>query len=134
MRDSYETADMGVVNNLAVIKKPGSTDRLLFVGQSKDHERWVRIITYGAAQSLWHYLTQLLYPRAADQLTPRAATAALVSPETPNVITTFVASLDEAQGVVNLRGIASGGVWMFKFSKEDGYELWASLEDILDAV
>lgn len=129
-----DLTDLGMVNNLAIIKKPGSSKKLLVVGQSEQHDRWVRIITWGAAQTLWFHLTHILYPRAADQLTPRAATAMLSDPDSPTVTTSFAASYDEEKGVISVRGIGGQRPWVIRFPMHEGYELWASLEDILDAV
>ena len=78
--DTKDTTSLGMVTSVAVIQKPGSKDKLMIVGQSEDRERWVRFITKGAAKTLWFYLTQILYPRAADQLTQRASTAMLSAP------------------------------------------------------
>jgi hypothetical protein len=132
--ESKEFIDLGLVSNLAVIKKPGTTEKLLFVGQSAQNERWVRIITHGAAQALWFHLTAILYPRAAEQITPRAATAVLRQPDAPTITTTFVVHHDEDNKVIRVRGIGGQPGWMIRFSTEEGYELWASLEDVLDAV
>lgn len=135
MESSSEAANLGKASNLAIIKKPGSSERLLFVGMSgKAEKRWVRTISRGSAQTLWYHLTHILYPRAADQLTPRAQTA-LFSPEDMSKVTTgfFVASNDE-KGLIYVRGVGGPAEWEIYFTKEEGYELWASLEDVLGAV
>lgn len=130
----FSTIDLGLAKNIAIIRKPGTKDVLLFVGQSSDGERWVRTITFGAAQALWHYLTALLYPRAAHQLTQRAATAALTIPDSPTIVTTFAAQENKEKGLIEVRAIATEATWNLQFAKEEGYELWAALEDILDVV
>jgi hypothetical protein len=126
--------DLGFVSNLAVIKRPGSEDLLMLVGQSKDSGRWVKIVTKGAAQTLWVHLTQYLYPRAAQQLTSRAATAVLQKSSSP-MVTTFleVFNMDDKQ-VIRVHGIGGAEEWLMYFTHDEGFELWASLEKILNVV
>jgi len=126
--------DLGLVSNLAMIKKPGSEDLLMLVGQSQQSGRWVRIITRGAAQTMWFYLTNFLYPRAAAQLTPRAATAVLKPSDSP-VVTPFLEVLNlEEKKIIRLHGVGSAEEWVAYFTHDEGFELWAALEKILNVV
>lgn len=129
-----QPVDMGFVNNLAVIRKPGTDDVLMLVGQSKNAGRWVKTMTRGAAQALWFHLTQYLYPRAAEQLTPRAATAALRRNEAPNVAAFFEVLNNAEKKMIRVRGISSADQWVIYFTHDEGYELWAALEKILNSV
>jgi hypothetical protein len=125
--------DLGFVSNLAVIKRPGSDELLMMVGQS-DKGRWVKIVTRGAAQTLWFHLTQFLYPRAAQQLTPRAATAVLQKSSSP-MVTTFleVMNMTDKQ-IIRVHGLGGAEEWLMYVTHEEGFELWASLEKILKSV
>src|SRR5574337_779791 len=98
-------SDLGFVSNLAVIKKPGSEDLLMMVGQSQQAGRWVKVITWGAAQTMWFHLTTFLYPRAAAQLTPRAATAVLRKNESPIVTPFLEVSNLEDKKMIRVTGI-----------------------------
>lgn len=130
MSDS-KTVDLGFVNNLAVIKKPGANETLLLIGQSQSAGRWARVMTRGAAQSLWFYLTTILYPRAAGQITHRAQTAVLRRSTDPLITNFFeVTNLQEKQ-VIRLRGLGGAEEWLVYLTHEEGYQLWASLEKVL---
>lgn len=126
--------DLGFVSNLAVIKRPGTDDLLMMVGQSQQAGRWVKVITRGAAQTMWFHLTTYLYPRAAAQLTPRAATAVLRKSESP-VVTPFleVSNLEDKK-MIRVTGIGGAEEWVIHFSYDEGFELWAALEKILNVV
>src|SRR5689334_12256117 len=126
--------DLGFVSNLAVIKKPGSDELLMMVGQSQQSGRWVRIITRGAAQTMWFHLTQFLSPRAAGQLTPRAATA-VIRPSASPLVTPFleVQNLEEKK-LIRVHGIGGAEEWVVYFSYDEGFELWAALEKVLNVV
>lgn len=126
--------DLGFVTNLAIIKKPGSDDLLMMVGQSEQAGRWVKVITKGAAQALWFHLTQYLYPRAAAQITPRAATAVLRPSSSPTVTPFMEATNFEDKKIVRVRGLGSLEEWVIYFTHEEGFELWAALEKMLNAV
>jgi hypothetical protein len=130
---SHNAVDLGKVNNLAVIQKPGVSETLLMVGQSQGG-RWARIMTRGAAQTLWFHLTQILYPRAASQLTQRAQTAVLRKSDAPT-ITSFVEVFHmEDRHMIRLRGIGGVEEWLIYFDYEEAHELWAGLERILKVV
>ncbi len=126
--------DLGFVSNLAVIRKPGSDELLMMVGQSQQGTRWVKIITRGAAQALWFHLTQYLYPRAAAQLTPRAATAVLRPSGSPTVTPFMEVSNLQDKKIIRVTGIGSAEDWVIYFSHDEGFELWAALEKILNVV
>ena len=125
--------DMGFVNNLTVIKKPGASETLLLIGQAQSG-RWARVMTRGAAQTLWFHLTTILYPRAAGQITHRAATAVLRRSTDPLITNFFEVTNNDEKKVIRLRGLGGDDPWLIYFTHEDGYELWAALEKILDVV
>lgn|SRR5574341_1106627 len=132
--DEAQFADLGMVTNLAVIQKPGVTENLLLVGMSEGAHRWARVLTRGASQALWYHLTHVLYPRAAGQITPRAATAVLRHADSPTVTSFVEISGNEEQQIVTMRGMGGQENWMVHFSYQEGQELWASLEKALDIV
>jgi hypothetical protein len=125
--------DLGQVNNVAVIQKPGVSETLLMVGQAPSG-RWARIMTRGAAQALWFHLTQILYPRAAGQLTQRAQTAVLKKSDAPT-ITSFVEVFNvEDKQMIRLRGMGGIEEWVVYFNYDEAHELWAGLEKVLKVV
>jgi hypothetical protein len=132
MSDS-RLVDIGFVNNLTVIKKPGGSETLLIIGQSQSG-RWARVMTRGAAQTLWFHLTTALYPRAAEQITHRAQTAVLRRSTDPLITNFFEVTNNETRKMLRVRGLGGEEDWLIYFTYEDGYELWASLEKILDVV
>lgn len=125
--------DLGLVNSLSVAEKPGTEDRLMLMGSTTDAQRWMKVVTKGAAQTLWFYLTQILFPRAADQLTPRAATAMLTPVKKEEATASFLVKANEEREMILVQALGDPP-WKIYFSYEEGRELWASLEDILDAV
>jgi hypothetical protein len=129
MQNNY--VDLGLVNNVAVMKKPGQTENFLMVGVSPSSGRWARVITRGAAQALWFHLTHILYPRAADTLTPRAATAVLRKADAPTVTSFFEVRNQEDHQRVQIHGMGGVEEWVILVSYDDGHELWASLENML---
>lgn len=126
--------DLGIASNLAVIQKPGISETLIIVGSSELVGRWSRVVTWGAAQTLWFRLTQLLYPRAAVQITPRAATAVFRPSEAPTVTSFLNVSAEEEGKIIKMHGFGGQTEWNVRLSYDEGHELWASLERILDAV
>ena len=125
--------DLGMVKSLSVTEKPGSDDRLMLMGSNSGEERWMKIVTKGAAQTLWFYLTQILFPRAADQITPRAATAMLTPVKNEDATASFLVKANEQHEMILVQALGDPP-WKMYFSYDEGRELWASLEDILDAV
>jgi hypothetical protein len=130
---SEKVNDLGFVNNLTVIKKPGGSETLLLIGQSRNG-RWARVMTRGAAQTLWFHLTIILYPRAAGQITHRAQTAVLRRSTDPLITNFFEVTNNGELKQIRLRGLGGEEEWLIHFTHEDGYELWAALEKILDVV
>ncbi|MBN1311860.1 MAG: hypothetical protein JXB30_10605 [Anaerolineae bacterium] len=126
--------DFGFATNLAVIQKPGISETLIIVGRSQLDKRWARIITWGAAQTLWFRLTHILYPRAAQQITPRAATAAFRRSDAPAITSFLNVTAKEQERVIMIHGLGGQVEWKTHFSYDEGHELWAALERILDAV
>jgi hypothetical protein len=134
MIDKGRVIDLGIVTNLAIIQKPGASETLLIVGMSEMVGRWARVMTRGAAQALWFHLTHILYPRAAVQITPRAATAALRHTDAPTVTSFLEVKALEQEKIIAMRGLGGLEAWVVRFSYDEGHELWASLEKILDSV
>ncbi len=134
MIDKGRVIDLGIVTNLAIIQKPGVSETLLIVGRSETVGRWARVMTRGAAQALWFHLTHILYPRAAVQITPRAATAAFRHSDAPTITSFLEVKALEQEKIIAIRGLGGLEAWIVRFSYDEGHELWASLEKILDSV
>ncbi len=130
----HNLLDMGAVTNLSVVKKPGRSEALLLIGRSAHNRRWIRVITQGAAQALWFHLTHILFPRAAQQVTPRAATALFRKSDSPAITTMFEVFFREEEGSIYVRGLGSEQEWVIRFTLDEGHELWASLEKTLKSV
>ena len=132
--ENNPVVDLGVATNLAIIQKPGVAETLLIVGLSEPVGRWARVMTRGAAQTLWFRLTHILYPRAAEQITPRAATAVFRRSDAPTVTSFLNVTEQKQEKTILVHGLGGQVEWKVRFSYEEGHELWASLERILDAV
>lgn len=132
MRD--DIVNLGLITNLSAFEKPGQSDTVLLMGRSREGEQWTRLVTRGTAQALWFYLVRILFPRAAEQLTPRMATAALRDLDTPMVTTAVKVHGDETAQLIYVLGFGGRQNWLIHFTYEEGRELWASLEDVLNSV
>ena len=129
MIDNFE--DSGTITNLSAFQKPGKSDTILLIGRAETGGQWTRVLTHGAATALWFYLVKILFPRAAGQLTPRMATAALRDADSPKVATMVRVRVNEETGMIEVGGIGGRHAWVIRFDHEEGYELWASLEGVL---
>lgn len=120
---------LGEVRNLSVTKKPNVPDMVDFHFYTADEVRRGFSLTVGAARTLWYRLTEILYPSAAQQLTPRAATAT-VRPASPLTVA-FAASVQmlEAPKRLEITVVSATQGWSMEISVEDGYDLWAYLSD-----
>ena len=89
-----------------------------------------------ALRGLWAYLTQILYPRAGDQLTESLSTVK-ESPDSvaPGVVFKMTAAASPDQpDQIEIDALSKSDVRSFTISHETGYDLWVALENLLDQV
>ena len=89
-----------------------------------------------ALRSVWSYLTQLLYPRAANQLTRRMETVVRktegVSPHVAYMLAAYKDTTDPT--IIVIGGFTTKGMWTLKLDKEACEDLWTALEDNLKQI
>lgn len=120
---------LGEVRNISVTKITGVSDMVDVHFYTADEVRRGFSLTIGAARTLWYRLTELLYPNAARQLTPRAATAT-VRPASPlTVAFAAKAELLLAPKRIEITVASASQGWSMELSFEESYELWAYLSE-----
>lgn len=125
-----ELKDMGMVTSMMVSKKPGVHESYLLRIEAEAGSL-VRVLTRGAAQTLWFHLVNILYPDKADEFTTGVSTAMLRPADAP-MITSWVEVLyDENTQIIVLNGAGGAEAWSIQFTPEVGYGLWTSLERAL---
>lgn len=131
-----EHKNFGMVNSLSASHSDdGEHAKITLSGQSAAGEVVELDLTEGAGRALWSHVTQILYPRAADQLTQRIMTA-VTRPEGDRDTTHMVqAEADhDDPDTIQIAGIARNLTWMIKIDHDTGHDLWVKLEDIFDNV
>jgi hypothetical protein len=128
------THEKELVTNLTVTEYPELPNTFMLAFYAPDNERDMLLITEGVAQSMWSKLTQILYPRAADQLTRRVPTARASGARLPWVISIARLSVREGDGLLELNGVSRVEEWTFTFTQEEGHHLWVSLEELFHNV
>jgi len=127
--DANFVIGLGQVSNLSVTQRRTATDMVDLHFYTADQVRRGYSLTIGAARTLWYHLTEILYPNAARQLIPRAATA-VVHPQGPLTVA-FTAKVELVAEPRRLEITAMSSVqgWKMDISIEEGYELWAYLSE-----
>ncbi len=131
-----ETAEFGRVRKIEVRPDPEDEDVFAMVVTLRTGKRIALAAKREALRSVWSYLTQLLYPRAAGQLTQRMETVAR-RPEgvAPHVAYMLAAYKDAAnQDIVVIAGFTTKLMWTVKLDREACEDLWTSLEDNLKQI
>ncbi|HEC22419.1 MAG TPA: hypothetical protein ENI95_05840 [Chloroflexi bacterium] len=126
--------DLGIVSNLSVVEDRANPGTLFLSLSDTRSQRTTLSLTQGAAQVLWFYLTQLLFPRAAAQLTPRVTTATLQPAPNLQVVFAVKVWMEKKSGLIEVIGVSAVEGWRFRFTPEEGHELWASLEEVLHII
>lgn len=124
---------LGLATNFAITENEEVSGTLRLAFHSAEYGKVTYLITPGMARFLWFNLTQILFPRAADQLTSRAPTIALTTPSSLSVLfTAKVWARDDGLIEVIAMSLVSG--WNMRLTPEEGHELWACLEKVLGIV
>ena len=127
--DSDFIVSLGEIRSISITQRPNSTDLLDVHFYTSDDVRRGFSLTIGGARTLWYRLTEILYPNAARQLTPRAATAT-VRPATPLTIG-FAAKVEMLSNPrrLEITVVSATQGWSMEISIEEGYDLWAYLSE-----
>ena len=130
--DQQKLTKLGNIVNLRIIEESDVRDPFSLIFLSADGERHQIRLGTGAMRLLWHYLTEILYPRAASSLTSRSATASTSLASSPSAV--FAVKVIDQNEHIEVVALSTTEGWSFYFSHEEGYELWTLLEDILHNV
>jgi hypothetical protein len=126
----YSVEKIGTVTNLTVTRDSDNPDIFILKFQPSTTDIMNVPMTELVARQLWFYLTKFLFPGAAPQLTSRAETAGVVPPSSMSVAFTVMIVERKDQMIEVVMASATGG-WSMHFSRDDGADLWASLEHLL---
>ena len=126
--------DLGVAANFTIAENPDSPDTLRFVFHSDVAGKQSHHITPGLARFMWFNLTQILFPRAAEQLTSRAPTVSLTPAKSLTVM--FAAEIwkRDKDRLIEITAINAVGGWSICVTPDEAHQLWASLEHVLGIV
>ncbi len=120
---------LGLVTNLALDEDPDNPDAFLLKFRSPQTEQKSLAITAGAARILWYDLTQILFPASAT-LTARVATVNIAPSDSLSVV--FAIKVEEYQDdLIEVVALSAVHGWSLRFSREEGSELWACLDQSL---
>ncbi|RMG78332.1 MAG: hypothetical protein D6712_21655 [Chloroflexi bacterium] len=104
-----------------------ANESVVIGGLADDERRWIRIVSYRAAQLLWLTLTQLLYPDELAEATAFASTAPMRSADLPT-ITTHIHVADKEGDLIEFVGFAGRTpIWSADIRKEEARRLCQSL-------
>jgi hypothetical protein len=124
--------ELGSATNLRVTRNPRAPGTYSLLFRSAGGEQHEYLFTESAIRFLWHYLTEELYPRAAGSLTSKSETAKYSIK--PSSYAIFLLKVTARDGHIEIAGTSTMSGCRFRLSREDGYELWTALEDILHNV
>jgi hypothetical protein len=124
--------ELGTITNLRIKESPDMPGTFSLHFQDTRNEQQRHLLTEGAARLLWYYLTQILYPRAMGSLMSRAATATISLASSMSAI--FALKVADKGEHIEVIAVSAVNGWSFRFSREEGHELWALLENVLHNV
>lgn len=130
--DQDNFTDLGIVTNLRIEESPSEPGTFSLFFRPANGEQQRLLFTESATRVLWHYLTQMLYPRAAGSLTSKAATAAISLATSMTAI--FAVKVVDKGKQIEVIGVSTLNGWSFRLTREDAGELWRLLEDVLHNV
>lgn len=118
----------GLSTDLFVTRK--SNESIVVSGVASDTSRWVRILSYRAAQLLWFQLAQMLHPEQAKASTTVVTTAPMRDAALPTITThTTVEKLQS--GSYEITGWFGDKAWRASVSGEDVERFWSALDKAL---
>jgi hypothetical protein len=116
----------GLSTDLFVHRK-SSGESIVVGGTAEDKTRWTRVLSQRAAQMLWFYLTQLLFPEKSDMVTALVTTAPLRSADLPTVTThTTVDRTDD--GGFEIMGWVGDQTWLVRLNSDETRRFWSALD------
>ena len=123
-----DQTDIGVSTEPFAMPKPPRDD--VVVGGLAGENQWTRVISRRVAHTLWYYLTTLLFPDRAAEITTRAATAPFRDLDMPS-ITTHVEVFRGAGDYIEILGSGGKQTWLTRLNEHDARALWAALDKML---
>jgi hypothetical protein len=99
-------------------------------GIAADDSRWVRILSYRAAQLLWFQLTQMLYPEKAMAVTTSLTTAPMRNASLPT-ITTHITVEEMRNGCYGITGWVGSKTWHTDLTRLETEHFLAALAHAL---
>ena len=120
----------GLTTNMFVTKKANG-EALVVGGVGENDTRWVRILSYRAAQILRFQLARLLFPEKAEEMSAWTSTAPIRDASLPTV-TSHATFEKMPEGIYELAGWSDRNViWVAYLSEDDAQLFWTALEDAL---
>jgi len=116
----------GLSSNLFVHRK-SSGESIVVGGTAEDESKWTRVLSQRAAQMLWFYLTQLLFPEKSEMVTALVTTAPLRSADLPT-ITTHTTVDRTPDGGFEIMGWVGDQTWVVKLSDPETRRFWTALD------
>ena len=116
----------GLSTDLFVHRK-SSGESIVVGGTAEDKSRWTRVLSQRAAQMLWFYLTQLLFPEKSDMVTALVTTAPLRSADLPTV-TTHTTVDRTADGGFEIMGWVGDQTWLVRLNSDETRRFWSALD------
>ncbi len=105
-------------------------DSLIVGGIAADQSRWVRILSYRAAQLLWFQLTQMLYPEKEMAVTTSMTTAPMRNAGLPT-ITTHVTVEELLNGGYGITGWVGSKTWQADLTQGETEQFLVALDHAL---
>lgn len=95
-------------------------------GVSDADSRWIRIVSYRAAQLLWYQMSKILNPENAQSVNASLTTAPMRDANLPT-ITTHVTLQESGEGDFDLTGWSGDKVWHVTMTRAEISRFWESL-------
>jgi hypothetical protein len=118
--------EYGLSTNLFVHRKSGG-ESIVVGGTAHDDSKWTRVLSQRAAQMLWFYLTQLLFPEKSEMVTALVTTAPLRSSDLPTITTHTTVDKTE-DGLFEITGWVGDQSWLVKLSDQEIRGFWTALD------
>jgi len=119
----------GLCTGLFVTRRAGG-DSLIIGGIAEDASRWTRVLSQRAAQIVWLYLGQFLYPERMSSANAFIATAPIRNADAPT-ITSHAAVDKNKEGIYQLQGWAGEKVWSANLNEDEAKNFWGVLDKAL---
>ena len=120
----------GMTVNLFVTRKANG-EALVVGGIGENDTRWVRILSYRAAQILRFQLARLLFPDQAEEMSAWTTTAPIRDASLPTV--TSHATIEKmSDDTFELAGWSDRDIiWVAYLSQEEAQRFWSALDGAL---